>query len=57
MAEYANYKCLRCGNEFTDDYSPDILVEKSCPKCKSNSIRRIKKSSNTKQSETSEKKK
>ena len=57
MADYVNYKCLRCGNEFSDEYSPDLIVEKSCPKCKSNSVRRLKTSNSTKQSETPAKKK
>ena len=51
MADYVNYKCLRCGNEFSDEYSPDLIVEKSCPKCKSNSVRRLK-TSTSYQSET-----
>ena len=52
MADNVNYKCLRCGNEFSDEYSPDLIVEKSCPKCKSNSVRRLKTPA-SKQTETS----
>ncbi len=35
-------KCLRCGHEFK--MSPDArrdVVERVCPKCKSNSVRRL----------------
>jgi len=42
MAETANFKCLRCGHEFTDNYDPKTMKERACPKCGSNSIRRIK---------------
>ena len=42
MAEKANFKCLRCGHEFTDSYDPKVMKERSCPKCASNSIRRMK---------------
>ena len=42
MAEEAQFQCLRCGNEFTDAYSTGQVVERVCPKCRSNSVRRIK---------------
>jgi DNA-directed RNA polymerase subunit RPC12/RpoP len=39
----AKFKCLRCGNEFTEQYDEEQEPkERSCPKCKSNSIRREK---------------
>ncbi|HEX9075730.1 MAG TPA: hypothetical protein VF932_08105 [Anaerolineae bacterium] len=40
MAEQVTFKCLRCGHEFRGILDPD--VERMCPKCRSNSIRRIK---------------
>ena len=40
MPEQVNFKCLRCGNEFRGIYDKD--VERMCPKCRSNSVRRIK---------------
>jgi len=42
MEGQARFKCLRCGHEFVDSYDPKVIVERSCPKCKSNSVRRIK---------------
>ncbi|MBN1351827.1 hydrogenase expression protein HypA/HybF [candidate division KSB1 bacterium] len=42
MAEEAKFKCLRCGHEYVDSHTPGVVVERSCPKCRSNSVRRIK---------------
>lgn len=42
MDNQAKFKCLRCGHEFLDSYDPKVIVERSCPKCKSNSVRRVK---------------
>jgi len=42
MAEEAKFKCLRCNHEYTDSYDPDKIEERSCPKCGSNSVRRLK---------------
>lgn len=42
MAEEAQFKCLRCGHEYTDDYIKGKVMERSCPRCRSNSVRRIK---------------
>lgn len=37
------YKCLRCGHEYTEFFDPQAaLVERACPKCRSNSVRRLK---------------
>jgi len=41
--EIADFKCLRCGHEFKDTYDPKVMRERACPKCMSNSIRRMKK--------------
>jgi Zn finger protein HypA/HybF involved in hydrogenase expression len=36
-------KCMRCNNEYTAPYTKDgKLVERTCPKCRSNSIRVVK---------------
>jgi DNA-directed RNA polymerase subunit RPC12/RpoP len=43
-ARPAVWKCLRCGDTYTEDYSPsEPLRERSCPRCRSNSVRRVKK--------------
>ena len=39
MSQKTKFKCLRCGHEFVQDYAPDDDVERSCPKCHSNSVR------------------
>jgi putative FmdB family regulatory protein len=41
MVETGNFKCLRCGHEYTDKYTPKVPQERSCPNCGSNSVRRI----------------
>ena len=33
------FYCLRCQNRFPLDYTPKEVVERSCPKCGSNSVR------------------
>ena len=40
MGENVTFKCLRCGHEFRGVYDTD--VERMCPKCRSNSVRRVK---------------
>jgi predicted nucleic acid-binding Zn-ribbon protein len=40
MPDQVTFKCLRCGNEFRGIYDTD--VERMCPKCRSNSVRRVK---------------
>jgi predicted nucleic acid-binding Zn-ribbon protein len=40
MPEQVTLKCLRCGNEWRSLLDTDI--ERICPKCRSNSVRRIK---------------
>ena len=39
MSQKTKLKCLRCGHEYVQDYAPDDDVERSCPKCHSNSVR------------------
>jgi hypothetical protein len=43
-AEEATFKCLRCGHEHKAPFDPAApLIERQCPVCRSNSIRRLKK--------------
>jgi Zn finger protein HypA/HybF involved in hydrogenase expression len=43
MAQEADFKCLRCACTFRLPYSPETEPqERACPKCKSNSVRRMK---------------
>lgn len=42
MAETAYFKCLRCGYEYVGEYTPRVVEERTCPKCGSNSVRRLK---------------
>ena len=42
MAKQAKLKCLRCGYEYTAPTSEGAeLVERTCPRCRSNSVRKI----------------
>lgn len=40
MAEQATFRCLRCGHEWQG--VPDADTERTCPKCRSNSVRVIR---------------
>jgi Zn finger protein HypA/HybF involved in hydrogenase expression len=43
MPDEAKFKCLACGHEFVAPYFvKGPVVERACPKCQSNSVRRIK---------------
>ena len=43
MAKQAKFKCLRCGYEYLSPPSENPeLEERTCPRCRSNSIRLIK---------------
>lgn len=35
------FKCLHCGHEYDGMYDHENVTERSCPKCRSNSIRRL----------------
>lgn len=53
MAEQGNFKCLRCGLDFSRPYDPGLEPqERSCPKCRSNSVRLIKEKKGKKESKT-----
>jgi predicted nucleic acid-binding Zn-ribbon protein len=41
MSEIGKFRCLRCGHEYEDKYIPGVPQERACPKCSSNSVRRI----------------
>ncbi len=38
------FRCMMCGHEYRDKVVAGEDVERSCPKCRSNSIRHLKKS-------------
>ena len=37
------FHCMMCGHEWQDDYEKGEDKERSCPKCRSNSVRHMKK--------------
>ena len=39
MSAKSEFYCLRCQHRFMMDYDPKVTVERSCPKCGSNSVR------------------
>lgn len=39
MSERKKFYCLRCQQRFDVDFDPKKTVERSCPKCGSNSVR------------------
>ncbi|MFC1870235.1 hypothetical protein ACFLYE_03085 [Chloroflexota bacterium] len=42
MAKQAKLKCLRCGYEYPDPAAESAeLQERTCPRCRSNSVRLI----------------
>ena len=36
------FRCMMCGHEYTEKVVQGEDVERSCPKCRSNSIRHLK---------------
>jgi predicted Zn-ribbon and HTH transcriptional regulator len=36
------FRCMACGHEYQDKVDPEADVERSCPKCRSNSVRHLK---------------
>jgi DNA-directed RNA polymerase subunit RPC12/RpoP len=40
MDEQSRFKCLRCGHEYVAIFRKD--VERVCPRCRSNSVRRLR---------------
>lgn len=43
MATMENFKCMLCGYEYQELVEEGEDKERSCPKCRSNSIRHLKK--------------
>jgi predicted Zn-ribbon and HTH transcriptional regulator len=37
------FRCMLCGHEFSERVEKGVDKERSCPKCRSNSIRHLKK--------------
>jgi DNA-directed RNA polymerase subunit RPC12/RpoP len=35
------FKCLFCGHEYEGTFDPQNVTERTCPKCRSNSVRRL----------------
>jgi len=42
MAKVVNLRCMMCGNEYSEKVEEGVDEERSCPKCRSNSIRVLK---------------
>jgi DNA-directed RNA polymerase subunit RPC12/RpoP len=40
-ARETQFKCLNCGHEYKGMYDPDNITERTCPHCRSNSVRRL----------------
>ena len=40
-AKEYQFKCLNCGYEYAGMYDPKNVTERTCPKCRSNSVRRL----------------
>jgi len=43
------FRCMMCGHEYTEPVEKGEDKERSCPKCRSNSIRHLKKKSPAKE--------
>jgi len=43
------FRCMLCGHEYEESVEKGEDKERSCPKCRSNSIRHLKKKSSTKE--------
>jgi DNA-directed RNA polymerase subunit RPC12/RpoP len=37
------FRCMMCGHEWQDEYEKGEDKERACPKCRSNSVRHMKK--------------
>jgi len=42
MAKVETFKCMMCGYEYQEPVEPGEDKERSCPKCRSSSIRHLK---------------
>jgi len=43
MAKAESFRCMMCGYEFEEPVEPGEDKERTCPMCRSNSIRHMKK--------------
>ena len=43
MPEIMPMKCLRCGYEHEGPYDKKVPIERTCPQCRSNSVRALTK--------------
>lgn len=41
-ASVETFHCMACGHEFRERVEPDEDKERSCPKCRSNSVRQLR---------------
>lgn len=39
-ARETKFLCLNCGHEYEGLYDPDKIQERTCPECRSNSVRK-----------------
>jgi predicted nucleic acid-binding Zn-ribbon protein len=39
MSQLKTFYCLRCQHRFQAEHEPQAIVERTCPKCGSNSVR------------------
>jgi DNA-directed RNA polymerase subunit RPC12/RpoP len=46
-AQEWKFKCLKCGHEYRGMYDSKNVTERSCPECRSNSVRRLPKEKKT----------
>ncbi len=42
MGKVENFRCMMCGHEFQEEVEEGEDKERSCPRCRSNSIRHLK---------------
>lgn len=40
-AKECTFKCLKCGHEYAGMFDAKNVTERTCPKCRSNSVRRL----------------
>ena len=40
-ARETQFQCLNCKHEYKGMFDPDNIQERTCPKCRSNSVRRL----------------
>ena len=42
MADTGYFRCMMCGHDWEDEVEKDEDIERSCPQCRSNSIRQFR---------------